>query len=92
METIRLEPEENGADWKSGAESLGTDDPSESPGVVWKSVPSLMSVFVEPAFFLLDCAAAPTSELLVSPGTLQPGSRNAADNNTTSCFVPLSVG
>lgn len=38
METIRLEPE---ADWKSGAKSLGTDDLTKSPGVVWKSVPSL---------------------------------------------------
>lgn len=90
VETIRLEPEENGADWKSGAKSLGTDDLTKSPGVVWKSIPSLMSAFVKPAFFFLDCATVPTSKFLVSPGILQPGSHNAADNNTTSCFVPLS--
>lgn len=75
--------------WKSGAKSLGTDDLNKSPGVVWKSVLSLMSAFVKPTFFLLNCAAAPTSKLLVSPGILQPGSHNAANNNTTSCFVPL---
>lgn len=54
VETIRLETDKNGADWKSGAKSLGTDDVTKSPGVVWKSVLSLMSAFVKPTFFLLN--------------------------------------